>query len=62
MLILTRKKGERIMIGDNIFITLIEIKGKQARIGIDAPKNLKINREEVYDRMMEGSRMAQLAV
>jgi len=46
MLILTRKKGEAIAIGDNIQIQVLEVKGGQVRIGIDAPREVKVNREE----------------
>lgn len=48
MLVLTRKLGESIAIDDNIKIKVIQIKGKQVRLGIDAPQNTKIHREEVY--------------
>jgi carbon storage regulator len=51
MLVLTRKTGEGIIIGDNIKITVIELKGGGVRIGIDAPNELKIYRQEVYDRI-----------
>ena len=53
MLILTRKSGESITIGDDVKITVIEVKGKQVRIGIDAPRNYIIHREEVYIRIQE---------
>jgi len=46
MLILTRKKGESIAIGDNIQIQVLNVKGGQVRIGIDAPREIKVNREE----------------
>jgi carbon storage regulator len=48
MLVLTRKLGESITIGDNIKITFLETKGKQVRIGIEAPANIVIHREEIY--------------
>jgi len=51
MLILTRKLGERITIGDNIVITLIEIAGSQVRLGIEAPKGISIYRQEIYERI-----------
>ncbi len=51
MLVLTRKPGDGIVIGDNITIKIIEIKGGGIRIGIDAPKDKKIYRQEVYDRI-----------
>ena len=58
MLILTRKLGESITIGDDIKIVILEIKGKQVRIGIDAPRKYAIHREEVYQRIQEENRMA----
>jgi carbon storage regulator len=48
MLVLTRKKGEAIQIGNDIEITVLEIKGDQVKIGIRAPKNIDIHRKEVY--------------
>ena len=48
MLILTRKSGESITIGDDVKIMVVEVKGKQVRIGIDAPRSYIIHREEVY--------------
>ena len=58
MLILTRKSGESITIGDDVKITVIEVKGKQVRIGIDAPRNYVIHREEVYIRIQEENKRA----
>jgi len=49
MLVLTRKLGESIAIDDNIKIVVVQIKGKQVRLGIKAPKETKIHREEVYE-------------
>lgn len=49
MLVLTRKIGESITIDDKIVITIVQIKGKQVRLGIKAPKETKIYREEVYE-------------
>jgi len=51
MLVLTRKPGEGIVIGDNIIIKIIEMKSGGVRIGIDAPKDTKIYRHEVYERI-----------
>ena len=53
MLIITRKLGERIVIGDDIVVTVLEIKGSQARIGIEAPKDISIHRQEVFDRIRQ---------
>lgn len=58
MLVLTRKLGERITIGDEIMIHVIEIKGKQVRLGIEAPKKFTIHREEVYIRIQEENKHA----
>jgi carbon storage regulator len=49
MLILSRKTNEKIMIGDDISITVIDIRGDQVRIGVDAPKQVKVYRQEVFD-------------
>lgn len=51
MLILTRKAGESIMIGDDITITLLGIRGGQIRLGFDAPPEISIHREEIYNRI-----------
>ena len=53
MLVLTRKLGESIAIDDHIKIRVVQIKGKQVRIGIEAPKDTKIHREEVYMAIQE---------
>lgn len=52
MLALTRKIGERIVIGDNITVTIVDIKGDSIRIGVDAPKEVKIYRGEIYDAIV----------
>ena len=51
MLVLTRRVGETLMIGDDITITVLGINGNQSRIGIDAPKNVAVHREEIYQRI-----------
>jgi carbon storage regulator len=53
MLILTRKLGESIAIGDEIKITFLEMAGKQLRIGIEAPRNISVHRAEVYQAIQE---------
>ena len=58
MLVLTRKVGEGIIIGDDIKLTIVEIKGGSIRLGIDAPQDKKIHRQEVYDRILEQNRAA----
>ncbi len=60
MLVLTRKAGEGIVIGDNITIKVIEVKGGGIRIGIDAPKEQKIYRQEVYEQISAENREAAL--
>lgn len=58
MLILTRKSGEAIRIGDNIVLKIIEIRGNQVRIGIEAPRKLSVHREEIYTLIQEQNRAA----
>ena len=48
MLILTRRVGETLMVGDDVTITVLGVKGNQVRIGINAPKNVPVHREEIY--------------
>ena len=51
MLILTRRTGETVMIGNEVTLTVLGVKGNQVRIGINAPKNVPVHREEIYERI-----------
>jgi carbon storage regulator len=53
MLILTRRIGETIMIGDDVKLTVLGVKGNQVRIGVDAPKDVAVHREEIYRRIQQ---------
>ncbi|MCC7463931.1 MAG: carbon storage regulator CsrA [Gammaproteobacteria bacterium] len=51
MLILTRRVGEKVMIGDEVSVTVLRVKGNQVRLGVEAPKSVSVQREEIYNRM-----------
>ena len=51
MLVLTRRVGETLMIGDDVTITIMNVQGQQVRVGINAPKNVAVHREEIYRRI-----------
>ena len=53
MLILTRRVGETLMIGDSVSVTVLGVKGNQVRIGINAPKDVPVHREEIFDRVQK---------
>jgi len=53
MLILTRRVGETLMIGDSVSVTVLGVKGNQVRIGVDAPKDISVHREEIFNRIKE---------
>ena len=62
MLILSRKINEKIMIGDEISVSIIEIRGDQVRIGVDAPKSVKVFRQEVFDAIKAENKAAVQSV
>jgi carbon storage regulator len=51
MLILTRRVGETVMIGEDVSVTVLRVKGNQVRLGVNAPKNVSVQREEIFERM-----------
>jgi len=51
MLILTRRVGETLMVGDDVTVTVLGVKGNQVRIGVNAPKDVAVHREEIYERI-----------
>ncbi|MEW8308217.1 MAG: carbon storage regulator CsrA [gamma proteobacterium symbiont of Ctena orbiculata] len=55
MLILTRRVGETLNIGDDVTVTVLDVKGNQVRIGVDAPRDVEVHREEVYELIQEES-------
>jgi carbon storage regulator len=61
MLILTRRVGETVMIGDDVTITVLGVKGNQVRVGINAPKHVAVHREEIYERIKREQQSAEVA-
>lgn len=63
MLILTRRIGETLMVGEEVTVTVLGVNGNQVRIGVDAPKNVEVHREEIYNKIQreKGSRLAATA-
>lgn len=53
MLILTRRVGEKLVIGENVIVTVLGVKGNQIRIGIDAPSEIQVHREEIFKRIQQ---------
>ena len=60
MLVLSRQRDETIMIGDDIEITIVDIRGDKVRVGINAPKEISVHRKEVYDAIQEENRRAAM--
>lgn len=58
MLILTRRIGERLRIGDGVSVTVLGVKGNQVRLGVDAPKDVPVHREEIFQRIAEENQTA----
>ena len=62
MLILTRKQGESVAIGDEIQVTVVEIQGKQVKLGVKAPREIAVHRQEIYEKIQEENiRAAQIS-
>jgi carbon storage regulator len=61
MLILTRRVGETVMIGDDVTITVLGVKGNQVRVGINAPKHVAVHREEIYERIKREQQSEEIA-
>ena len=60
MLVLSRKRDERIVIGDNIVITVVEVRGDKVRLGIDAPAEIPVHRQEVVEAMRRAEQAAKV--
>jgi carbon storage regulator len=54
MLILTRRVGERLIIGDDVKVTVLGVKGNQVKVGVDAPADVAVHRQEIYERIQAG--------
>ena len=58
MLVLTRKLGESIRIGDTIVVKIVDLDGRHVKLGIEAPKNIAVNREEIYEKIQKENKAA----
>ena len=61
MLVMTRQPGEKILIGDNVSLTVVEVKGDSVRIAVDAPRDVKIYRGEIYEAIIAENKAAAIA-
>lgn len=61
MLILTRRVEEKLRIGDDVTITILDVKGKQVRIGVEAPADVSVHREEIYQRIQDEGEQREVA-
>ena len=62
MLILTRRVGETLIIGDNVSVTVLGVKGNQVRLGVNAPKDVSVHREEIYQRIQQEKEGGNISV
>ena len=62
MLVLSRHRDESIMIGDDVVVTIVDIRGDKVRLGIDAPQDIPVHRQEVYDAIVRSSQVTEVAV